>query len=285
MEIKLKLKRHESFSIREGWLAKGIKNVKEYGNVFALQNATDILGIGTNMVKSLKYWITATKLIEEKDRKIMLSDFGSIINEYDPYLEDIFSWWLIHINMITNVDDAYIYNLFFNKCNIKTFTKRELYEKLYALLINEKLTFNENILQDEVNMIIKTYTIDEKIDNPENNFICPLSELNLLKKVDRDTYEKNRPEIRNLPFLVVYYIICLLLDDRDNISIDELLKEENSPAKLLNMDKNLINEYLDEMKKNDLIIINRTAGLNMVYLKKKLSLNEIAEEYFKGDRV
>lgn len=285
MEIKLKLKRHESFSVREGWLAKGIKNVKEYGNVFALQNATDILGIGTNMVKSLKYWMTATKLIEEKNREIMLSDFGSIINEYDPYLEDIFSWWLIHINMITNIDDAYIYNLFFNKCNIKTFTKRELYEKLYALLINEKLTFNENILQDEVNMIIKTYTIDEKIDNPENNFICPLSELNLLKKVDRDTYEKNRPEIRNLPFWVVYYIICLLLDDRDNISIDELLKEENSPAKLLNMDKNLINEYLDEMKKNDLIIINRTAGLNMVYLKKKLSLNEIAEEYFKGDRV
>ena len=285
MEIKLKLKRHESFSIREGWLAKGIKNVKEYGNVFALQNATDILGIGTNMVKSLKYWMTATKLIEEKNREIMLSDFGSIINEYDPYLEDIFSWWLIHINMITNIDDAYIYNLFFNKCNIKTFTKRELYEKLYALLINEKLTFNENILQDEVNMIIKTYTIDEKIDNPENNFICPLSELNLLKKVDRDTYEKNRPEIRNLPFWVVYYIICLLLDDRDNIRIDELLKEENSPAKLLNMDKNLINEYLDEMKKNDLIIINRTAGLNMVYLKKKLSLNEIAEEYFKGDRV
>lgn len=285
MEIKLKLKRHESFSIREGWLAKGIKNVKEYGNVFALQNATDILGIGTNMVKSLKYWMTATKLIEEKNREIMLSDFGSIINEYDPYLEDIFSWWLIHINMITNIDDAYIYNLFFNKCNIKTFTKRELYEKLYALLTNEKLTFNENILQDEVNMIIKTYTIDEKIDNPENNFICPLSELNLLKKVDRDTYEKNRPEIRNLPFWVVYYIICLLLDDRGNISIDELLKEENSPAKLLNMDKNLINEYLDEMKKNDLIIINRTAGLNMVYLKKKLSLNEIAEEYFKGDRV
>lgn len=285
MEIKLKLKRHESFSIREGWLAKGIKNVKEYGNVFALQNATDILGIGTNMVKSLKYWMTATRLIEEKNREIMLSDFGSIINEYDPYLEDIFSWWLIHINMITNIDDAYIYNLFFNKCNIKTFTKRELYEKLYALLINEKLTFNENILQDEVNMIIKTYTIDEKIDNPENNFICPLSELNLLKKVDRDTYEKNRPEIRNLPFWVVYYIICLLLDDRDNISIDELLKEENSPAKLLNMDKNLINEYLDEMKKNDLIIINRTAGLNMVYFKKKLSLNEIAEEYFKGDRV
>ena len=62
MEIKLKLKRHESFSIREGWLAKGIKNVREYRNVFALPNATDILGIGTNMIKSLKYWMTARLL-------------------------------------------------------------------------------------------------------------------------------------------------------------------------------------------------------------------------------
>ena len=70
MEIKLKLKRHESFSIREGWLAKGIKNVKEYGNVFALQNTTDILGIGTNMVKSLKYWMTATTLINDNSKLV-----------------------------------------------------------------------------------------------------------------------------------------------------------------------------------------------------------------------
>lgn len=285
MEIKLKMKRHESFSIREGWLVKGIKTVKEYGNVFGISNATDILGIGTNMVKSLKYWMTATKLIVEKNREMALSELGKIIDEYDPYLEDVFSWWLVHINMITNEEDSYIYNLFFNKCNAKTFSKRELYDNFCTVLNDEKYLFNENILQDEVNMVIKTYTIDEKIDNPENNFICPLSELKLLKKIDRDTYEKNKPEYRNLHYLVVYYLICKLLNDRDNISINELLKENNSPSKLLNLDKNLLNEYLDEMKKNNLIIINRTAGLNMVYLNKRLSLKEIAEEYFKGDRV
>ena len=280
MEIKLKLKRHESFSIREGWLAKGIKNVKEYGNVFALQNATDILGIGTNMVKSLKYWMTATKLIEEKNREIMLSDFGSIINEYDPYLEDIFSWWLIHINMITNVDDAYIYNLFFNKCTMKVFSKRDIFEQISQILNNNKLEYNENILQDEVNMIIKTYSIDEKIDNPENNFICPLSELNLIKKVDINAYERIRPDFRNLNYLIVYYLMVLLSEDKEYLSIDDLIKLDNSPAKLLNLDKNLINEYLDEMKKHDLIIINRTAGLNMIYFNKKLSIDEIMREHF-----
>lgn len=282
MSIKLKLKRHESFSIREGWLAKGIKNVKDNSKTFSSTESTDILGIGTNMVKSLKYWMSATCLIKEENREIILSEFGSLLDKYDPYLEDIFSWWLIHIKMMLNVEDAYIYNLFFNKCGKKSFSKRDLYEQLALNLKNEKLEYNENILQDEVNMIIKTYAIDEKIDNPENNFISPLSELNLIKKIDRDTYERNKPDYRNLNYLIVFYLIEQLLSDKDYISIDELLKVDNSPAKLLNLDKNLINEYLDEMKRNDLIIINRTAGLNMVYFQKKLSLEDIMNEYFEG---
>lgn len=183
--------------------------------------------------------------------------------------------------MILNLEDAYIYNLFFNKCGKKTFSKRDIYEQLAINLKNEKLEYNENILQDEVNMIIKTYAIDEKIDNPENNFISPLSELNLIKKIDRDTYGRNKPDYRNLNYLIVFYLIERL-NDKNYISIDELLKIDNSPSKLLNLDKNLINEYLDEMKRNDLIIINRTAGLNMVYFQKKLSLEDIMKEYFEG---
>lgn len=283
MSLKLKLKRHESFSIREGWLTKGIKNVKKHGNVFSLSEATDILGIGTNMVKSLKYWMFAINLIEEKRRKICLSEFGKLLDKYDPYLEDVFSLWLIHINLILNKNDAYIYNLFFNKCREKNFSKREIYEQLSSILVKERIDFNENILQDEVNMIIKTYTIDEKIDNPENNFICPLTELNLIRKIDRDLYEKNRPNYRNLNYLIVYYLILIITQDKDYISIDDLFKTENSPARILNLDKSLLNEYLDEMKKHNLIIINRTAGLNMIYFKNKISLKEIMDRYFMGE--
>ena len=282
MNIKLKLKRHESFSIREGWLAKGIKNIKENSKTFSSAESTDILGIGTNMVKSLRYWMSATCLAKEENRETTLTEFGELIDKYDSYLEDIFSWWLIHIKMMLNIDDAYIYNLFFIKCGKKSFSKRDIYEQLASNLKNEKEEYNENILQDEVSMIIKTYAIDEKIDNPENNFISPLSELNLIKKIDRDTYERNKPDYRNLNYLIVFYLIEQLLDNKDYISIDELLKLDNSPAKLLNLDKNLINEYLDEMKRNGLVLINRTAGLNMVYFQKKLSLEDIMKEYFEG---
>ena len=277
---KIKMKRHESFSIREGWLAKGLAAIKDDSKVFSSPDATDILGIGTNMVKSLKYWMMATCLIKEENKKIVLTDFGELIDKYDPYLEDGFSWWLIHLNLILNLEDSYVYNLFFNKCIMKSFSKREVFEQISNCLRNEKLEFNENILQDEVNMIIKTYSIDEKVDNPENNFICPLSELNLLKKIDVNTYERIKPEYRNLNYLIIYYLLIKLSDNKDYISIDELIKIDNSPAKLLNLDKNLIYEYLDEMKRQDLIIINRTAGLNMIYFNKKLSFEEIMKEHF-----
>ena len=274
------MKRHETFSIREGWLAKGMKAVENNPKVFTDPDATDILGIGTNMVKSLRYWMKATNLIEENNRSSTLSPLGNLLNFYDPYLENLFSWWLIHLHLILNKEEAYVFNMFFNKCHAKKFTKSDLVKQISAELNTQNLEFNEKTLEDEISMIIKTYSIDEKIDNPENNFICPLSDLNLIKPLSKNNYEKNKPNYKNLNYLVVYYLLQLNIGNRDSISIDDLLRIEDGPAKLLNLDKNLIYEYLDEMKRNNLIILNRTAGLNMVYLKQKMTLEQIFRNYY-----
>ncbi len=277
---KVRMKRHESFSIREGWLTKGLMEVNKDNKIFSSPDSTDVLGIGSNMVKSLKYWMYATTLIEDKGKEIIVSDFGKLINKYDPYFEDIFTWWLIHINLITNLNDSYIYNCFFNKCNSKNFSKQDVFELISKELDDMKLDYNEKILLDEVNMIVKTYVVDDSNDNPENNFNCPLSDLELIKKIGKDNYERIKPSYRKLDYLIVYYLLLKVIGEKDYISIDDLLKIENGPSRLLNLDKNLINEYLDDMKKDELITINRTAGLNMVYLRRKMDLEEIMKEYF-----
>ena len=64
------------------------------------------------------------------------------------------------------------------------------------------------------------------------------------------------------------------------IEKDKLLKIQNSPSKLLNLDKNLFNDYLDDMRREGLITINRTAGLNMIYVANALDLEEIFKKYF-----
>ena len=277
---KVKMKRHESFSIREGWLSKGLLAVKENVKVFSCEESTDILGIGTNMVKSLKYWLFATNLIKDEKNSIVITELGNLVLKYDPYMEDEFTWWMIHINMLLNQEDFYVGNVFFNKCISKNFSKEDVYKIISEHLNQKKLDFNEKILVDEINTIIKTYVVDNTNDTPENNFNSPLADLELLKRISKDNYERLKPDYRSLNYLVVYYLVIQNLDGRDYLSIDELLKIQNSPSKLLNLDKNLFNDYLDDMRREGLITINRTAGLNMIYVVNALDLEEIFKKYF-----
>lgn len=280
MSDKVKLKGHESFSIREGWLTKGLFEVKNNSKLFSRKDLNDLLGIGTNMVKSLKFWLQVSGLIEEnKKNEYILSELGELIYKYDPYLEDIFSLYFIHINIVTNIERALIWNLFFNKCNINSFSKKDLQEQIQYILDSENLEYNEKILTDELSVLIKTYLIDESNDTPENNFSCPLSDLKLIKRLSKDNYSKEKSQMNNLNELVVYYLI-LNNSEKDDINIEDLIKKDNSVGKLLNLDKVLLNEYLDILKKQELITINRTAGLNMLYINKRMNIEEIFCKYF-----
>lgn len=51
----MKFRVHDTFFIRKGWLAKGLRNVKKSPDVFVsrTENPMDVLGIGSNMVKAL----------------------------------------------------------------------------------------------------------------------------------------------------------------------------------------------------------------------------------------
>ena len=49
-ELKYKLKGNESFSVREGWLNKGLSALEIDPNLFSKTNAMDKLGVGSKMV-------------------------------------------------------------------------------------------------------------------------------------------------------------------------------------------------------------------------------------------
>ena len=92
---------------------------------------------------------------------------------------------------------------------------------------------------------------------------------------------KVRPLYSKLDRLAVLYImIANLPDDKISVDIDTLLSQDNNVGKVLNLDRNMINEYLDRLRQEGFIELNRTAGLDMVYINKKLSLAEILELYY-----
>ena len=274
----IKLRRHESFSLREGWLEKGINSVNEFGNkTFGNVYGTKILGIGSNMVKSLKYWMIAGGVILPGS-KCELTDFGRALLKYDKYLANDFSWSMFHYFLSSNFDEAPVYYYIVNKYSSKYLEKDTIVSVISDFLTDNEYKFNPKSLQEDVNMYFKTYVPDNN-SNPEDNFVSPLSKLNLLEESnDRNVYYKSMVDLDKLNYLAVYYAIQSLFTE--SFIIDDLYRMEKSPVKVFNLEKGVIDQYLNIMKQKKLITVNKTAGLNTIYLNKSFSIEELFNMYF-----
>lgn len=278
---KLRLKRHGTFSIREGWLEKAIHiiaNSDDNKSLFSKDNGVIEFGIGSMMVTSLRYWLIATNIIDERTNQ--LSEFGQLLLEFDPYLDDEFSWWMIHEKLASNYKDAPILNIIFNKFEAKNFKKQDLNEFVLEYLKDNAIEYSSaSGVDSDIMVFLKTYT-NEVVTDPEDNLNSPLGKLDLIQKDKDGSYSFIQPRHDRLNYLVVYYNVLNCLENSDSAHISELMNKNNSPTKLLKMDKNLFYLYLNEFKREDLITVNRTAGLNMVYIHEKLSERQIFEKYF-----
>jgi len=293
--VKIRLKGHESFHVREGWIRKGITSIIKDSGVLASNKAVDELGVGANMVKAIRYWLQALGLTKEvriegsKRGQILTEDFGKVIFEKDSYLEDNFSLALMHYKLATNKELATSWYIFFNKINAREFTKVNLINIMEQQLrnIDTSLEFSMKSLIDDCSCIIKTYSYDkDDLKKPEDNLICPLSELGLLGRVKIKGMEeviiKTTPNREILDKLVVLYVIVDRLDGTNVTTIDKLIEDECNVGRIFNLDKNILNEYLDELEECGYIRINRTAGLNTIYIE-DITTTDILEKYYSGE--
>lgn len=275
----IKLKKNESFYIREGWMEKAINTIAEEDkNIFFKNDGVAKLGIGSNMVKALKYWLGAAGIIEGKNNS--LSKLGKCLKEYDPYLENDFSWFLIHYMLVRNEKECPVFYTVFNS-NLKSFTKDDLDEYLMNQFLLEDPDVSRKSVEADAGVFIRSYVTEEPITNPEDNYACPLSSLKLLKK-NKDTYTKLTPQYSDLSYLLVFYALQDIYGEKA-FNIESSMEVKNSPVKLFNLDKYLYLKYLDDMQKNGLVSVNKTAGLNAVYFEKKPGdEDQRIEELFQG---
>lgn len=293
MSSNYKLKGNESFNIREGWLNKGMRAIQEQPDIFSSGNAADVLGVGTKMVKSIRFWLLASGLATErinKNTKRSLhytANLGEIIMEYDKYFEDIFTFWIIHYNIVKREDMCTVWSLFFNHFSADEFSKSAMVERMFdefkKRFESERSVFNS--IEDDCSSILKMYNAAVNEDNidPEDNTISPFAELGLIKRsdTDRNMFYKLRPLLDKLDRHVVLYIMADNLEmNRNSVSFDALINEPNNVGKVLNLDRNLLNEYLDQLKQDGYITINRTAGLDMVYFNDKITPSYALRDYY-----
>jgi hypothetical protein len=95
---KLGFSGHETFPFRYGWLRKAVIGAEVHAQYFSQPAALVLLGVGKNMVQSIRYWGTATQVLDDLGRgAVQPSPLGqALLSDWDPYLEDVGSLWLVH---------------------------------------------------------------------------------------------------------------------------------------------------------------------------------------------
>lgn len=273
-----RLKLNESFSIRNGWLQKGINIVKEDSKAFKKDYAPIVFGLGSNMCSSLKYYMKAFSLINDlKNGEVTLSEIGECIYKYDRYLEDIFSLFILHINSLENKYINTVPYFYFNDSSLKVSTKEEVSEH-----IKEKLEISGKVnissLNNDISVLLRNYVENDDQENPENDiYSSPFSSLLLIKK-DSRVYKKNSFPYAFIDPRIVFYNIIRVVT-KDEFTFDELLLLDNNPTLALNLTEYSLLSYLDELDKNKYIRISKTAGLNTIKILKHISLDSLYEEH------
>ena len=182
---------HETFPCRYAWLPKAVGALQEDRQLFSdLDSAMVILGVGKNMVRSIRFWIEAAKMAKPISKgefvvhplgERLLGDCG-----LDPYLEDIQTLWLIHWNLSTRINDPiFAWDFLMNRWH-----EPEIFPSLALKAFEKDATLQERklskvTLKQHLDIFIHTYIPTRGIKGTvlEENLDSPLIELDLIRHI------------------------------------------------------------------------------------------------------
>ncbi len=290
----MKFRAHDTFYIRKGWINKCMKYVKSKPDLFVdkNENPMDVLGIGSNMVKALRYWLQAVGLTVEptSGKRIQtFTELGNSIYENDRYIEEMGTLHLLQYELAKNKEDATAWYFFFNEFNMSEFSRDDFVGSLqsYIALDSESPEVAIRSLNDDFACIMNTYVPRYKTSpnrvSPENNIDCPFGELNLVdvSGKSKKLYKKTTPSASSFNPWVVLSIIAEQANGRNEIGLNELLTAPCNIGKTFNLDAITMLDILYQVEKTGELKIIRNAGLDIIRLTNdNVSFQQYVDKYY-----
>ena len=246
------LGRHETFAPRYGWLKKGYEAVRKDSNVFKATNAIEKLGVGKNMVSSIRYWCQAFNLIETRDDGLGGSDLGNRLlddNGWDPYLEDMASLWLLHWQLFVPPLEAVSWSLAFNKCTLWSFDIKQL-TKIIISAAQKYPRFSsvsEKTFERDASCIIRMYA--EGLPEKESEIDCPFTQLGIISTAEeKNTFRFDNSGKQTIPELIFAAVCFSYIDNytkgQKTIALSRLTYDFNSPGVIFKVPESVVGSYL-----------------------------------------
>lgn len=279
-KIKYIFSGHESFYCKSLWLKKGYDFVTA-GKDFNAPNAVIDLGVGKNMVASIRYWLRAFGLLDEGKPTEIADYLFNDVNGKDSYIEDLGTLWLLHY-LLVKTELASIYKLFFvdfhqeksvefTREQLQFFLKRKNAETDYSHL------FNENTVKRDIGVLLQNY-ITPRQGKPNEDFSALLIHLNIIKQSEDKTFYFNiKAKNELIPEIFLYAII----DDKKGeqiVSFDKLMDLALifclTKTELIDTVLFLADKYPDALRYTD------DGGIKQLFFLKEIDKKEVLDTYY-----
>ena len=189
---------HESFAVRYGWLPKVYDAVVRDPELFADdERAILTLGLGKNMVRSVRFWGEAFGVTRTEGRVVRPTKFGRRLLDpdlgTDPYLEDTSSLWRLHWQVTAHGGLGAWTAALLTVTDVEV-TRRRLLDMIVASSAATRGGINAGTAAAHLDILVKTYDAasDRGAAVLEDTLGSPFQELDLL----RTTVSGGVPTIR-----------------------------------------------------------------------------------------
>lgn len=291
MTSKLTFSGHESFICKQFWLKKGYDFFEKHEK-FNANDAVVELGVGKNMVSSIRFWYKSFGLLNESHNKDDLAKFLFGEKGSDPFIEDFGTVWLLHYYLI-KTNKASTYNMIFNEFRKERFefTRNQLHNFLKRKCEECDFNYNENTINSDINVFLKSYIkpIEGKFEI-EDDFVGLLLDLDLVKHYKAkdldynnliDWYKIDNDERSELPYQVVLHAILDNPSYGNSVSFKELQIGYNSPGMVFAINaEGLFNKIEKVIENYTQIIFTETAGNQILQFNSKPNKWAVLNDYY-----
>jgi Protein of unknown function (DUF4007) len=257
--------RHETFHPRFGWLKKGFDRAALNPSIFLQEDATVQFGVGKNMVRAIRYWCSAFKLLEDDQP----TSFGNKLlgtKGWDPYLEDPTSLWLLHWKLLETPCLATAWNFVFNHFRGVEFTAEELFHKLCDYRDREATRVADSSVRKDISCLLRMYGSQPfKVSASEESLDCPFAELGLISFAGNSrSYTFRVGSKPTLPAEIVVYA-CLAYASEStsgvqNFPVGKLLYDPGSPGLVFRLTESALYEAIEAIGDAETLGMTDVAG-------------------------
>lgn len=286
--------RHETFPFRYGWLTKGFREWCDNPGVFDSEDATVRLGVGKNMVSAIRYWLVATRMVQNHGRAIKPTPLGMKLlsdDGWDPYLEDQVTIWLIQWLLASNPYDATTFFWFFNRFHKTEFTAIEVLNGLHEFVReNVKVRVASTTLKHDVNLLLRMYEqrASSRQAPLEDTLDSPLATLGLLRTTGINKQHSSAPDTRpTLPVAALGFAVAEIFAEMNqpSLPVENLLHGEGqwaAPGTVFRLTGEGLISKLEQLTHwlPEFFELRDTAGIHQLYALRTIEPQEILLRHY-----